>query len=726
MLKDALRQDYADLIQQQTWKMCLSSEKDRCTSLPDLTQSGQYLKKWSLPEKPTSVTYETSFKTPVFCKATYSNCHLYFAEVADAARFSLNGKFIGQHGRFYPDFEYAKNRPVHLSIPEGYLNPSGDNLLKIEAYYSRLSSAGIRKSPVMIAPQGLTREFESVAISQGIYLPLFSGFFLLFIALAVYIGRFEHRVFVSETRAVIHFLLAAGIFLIFFSGLPRSFFNVNVIGPMYYGSLYAMNWALFRASETLFHKWRSWKVWVDWSYRVICGGYLLLAIIGTFFPMHRGSPVYSLSNRLTDYFIPWATLPYVLGLVYAFQKMERYGVSLFLTFTTGLLIQVNDRVAHVQMSSAIGEVYLFKFFPVIFGLSLLAMLLFDSKKQSKVTLGGLREIKKAHQIFHDLRSPLGALSLGLDDPRVPQEIRHSWESNLQRIRSLITDWERGKGREHTYLPRLLHELIQTFEARSDFSEIEFRVSVSPDAHFHLVTISQVEVDRIFSNLFENSRRAMFGSSGVITVEVKSAKNQTLVKVIDNGEGIPEHALDSLLNENENYSLYDSSGIGLDYVKKVLRNRGGGFYIRSKLGRGTEVEVSFPHALEDHLCSTLEVSEATTRWVATPKNMQILAYAGLTSEKILEVSKITRDTIIENRNSLFILGEHDGFTGIDDLVSKNQIVALKPIKNSGDLFHPYSEVIIDPLAIPHLRVKTSERLLLEHRKSHQDFTRFGSV
>ena len=76
------------------------------------------------------------------------------------------------------------------------------------------------------------------------------------------------------------------------------------------------------------------------------------------------------------------------------------------------------------------------------------------------------------------------------------------------------------------------------------------------------------------------------------------KTYAIIKVIDYGIGIPEEELNSVFERfyqtrNKNISAQEGSGLGLAYIKHLVKIHNGEINIKSKLHKGTTCTVTIP-------------------------------------------------------------------------------------------------------------------------------------
>jgi len=208
---------------------------------------------------------------------------------------------------------------------------------------------------------------------------------------------------------------------------------------------------------------------------------------------------------------------------------------------------------------------------------------------------------------HDLRAPIASL-LGLieiarmeKDQDNMEKLLDMQKRSLQRLDHFIKDIV-----DHSRNTRLLVESEQiNFEnmINGSFEHLQFMetaehikkiISVELKAPFY-TSPSRLEIilNNLISNAlkYANPRR----NDPFIEVRVKANANKAEIRVIDNGEGIPEEAKPKIFDMFYRASSNGmGSGLGLYIVKEAIQKIGGTITVNSEFGRGTEFVVEIPN------------------------------------------------------------------------------------------------------------------------------------
>ncbi|MDE2144076.1 MAG: HAMP domain-containing histidine kinase, partial [Elusimicrobia bacterium] len=103
---------------------------------------------------------------------------------------------------------------------------------------------------------------------------------------------------------------------------------------------------------------------------------------------------------------------------------------------------------------------------------------------------------------------------------------------------------------------------------------------------------------VVKNLVENALKFDPTPSPVVAVRVKADDDRAALSVTDLGPGIPPEAHGAVFSrfhqvEKDFTGQMEGMGLGLPFVKKVAELHGGHATLRSKLGEGTTVTVTWP-------------------------------------------------------------------------------------------------------------------------------------
>jgi signal transduction histidine kinase len=215
----------------------------------------------------------------------------------------------------------------------------------------------------------------------------------------------------------------------------------------------------------------------------------------------------------------------------------------------------------------------------------------------------------ARQVAHDIRSPLGALSIALKSAiDLPHENRTLIESAADRIRNIADDLLKRniatKGLPHNNISVGLSVGLKKLEAeailpviaemRSLHAEIDFGVNIQPDV---MAIGCKTSFQRVISNIVNNSVES---KPSKISVTAMARSDKLVVTIQDNGCGMPEEILEKIRAGESGFSYQKENGNGLGVSSAIEFAKGwqGQFSIHSKLNEGTMVQIVLPLASRD--------------------------------------------------------------------------------------------------------------------------------
>ncbi|MBI4369692.1 MAG: HAMP domain-containing histidine kinase [Elusimicrobia bacterium] len=243
------------------------------------------------------------------------------------------------------------------------------------------------------------------------------------------------------------------------------------------------------------------------------------------------------------------------------------------------------------------------------------LLVASIRKQKELAVqAALGEVSQ--QVAHDIRSPLAALDAVTGSVnKLPEDERLIIRGAVNRIKDIANhllekNREQGQGKalddginaSPQAEPRavvLLSSLIEPLitEKRLQFrSQAGIDISANLDASSYglFAKVEPREFKRVLSNLINNSVEA-FRGKGAATLSLAGENNQILLKVQDNGPGIPHEILAKLGQRGQTHGKAGGSGLGLYHARTSLEAWGGSLDIGSEVGLGTEVMIKLPKA-----------------------------------------------------------------------------------------------------------------------------------
>ena len=233
------------------------------------------------------------------------------------------------------------------------------------------------------------------------------------------------------------------------------------------------------------------------------------------------------------------------------------------------------------------------------------------------------------QVAHDIRSPLAALDSSLNDiSQLPEEKRIIIRNAINRIRDIANnllekyrynsnekfdfDNNQTKNLKTCLISTLIDQVIT--EKRLQYKtkpEINIDFELTNNSYGLFSNIDPVEFKRIISNLVNNSVEAIPYDKGNIKVILSSEDEYVIVKVKDDGRGIPPEILSRLGEKGLTFNKKGGSGLGLYHSKTTLERWSGKLEINSELNKGTEIIIKIPKAkTPDWFCESINIDSKT--------------------------------------------------------------------------------------------------------------------
>lgn len=236
-----------------------------------------------------------------------------------------------------------------------------------------------------------------------------------------------------------------------------------------------------------------------------------------------------------------------------------------------------------------------------------------------VTLHDITYLKKLDRIksefvntvSHDLRSPLTAIMGYVELIERAGPVNELQKEFVRRVMGSVVN-----------ITRLVDDLLNLgrieagFDVRKDNIQMETLINLSIDALRKRIREKELEVAitaapnlpalvgnppqirQMVDHLLENAVKYT-SPGGTITIKLDSAQSQMLVRITDNGIGIPTQELgyvyDKFYRASNIHPDSQGSGLGLAIVKSIVENHHGRIWIDSTIDRGTEVSVVLPLA-----------------------------------------------------------------------------------------------------------------------------------
>jgi two-component system nitrogen regulation sensor histidine kinase NtrY len=211
----------------------------------------------------------------------------------------------------------------------------------------------------------------------------------------------------------------------------------------------------------------------------------------------------------------------------------------------------------------------------------------------------------AKQVAHEIKNPLTPMKLSVQHlERSWKDHPEEWEKNLKKIASTLVEQIDELSSIATefsnfaQMPKANNVKVELKERItyvvglfSKTEGIQFKTTFpEPDTYIYA---DREQISRVFINLIKNAIQSVpDGRKGVVEIKLETSDGFAIVKVQDNGKGIPEELGDKLFQPNFT-TKSGGMGMGLAIVKSIIENANGEISYETTIGKGTTFVVKLP-------------------------------------------------------------------------------------------------------------------------------------
>ena len=212
----------------------------------------------------------------------------------------------------------------------------------------------------------------------------------------------------------------------------------------------------------------------------------------------------------------------------------------------------------------------------------------------------------AKQVAHEIKNPLTPMRLSIQhlerslDPQSPdfkKALSNFSKKIIQQIDTLTSI--ANEFSRFAQMPKLqlkttdLKDLINTtIELFKDVSHIQFYFNDHSLINAY-IDGDKEQLIRVFNNLVNNAIQAISDDKqGIINIELKEEKNNFLIIVQDNGNGMSEKIKEKIFQPNFT-TKSTGAGLGLAMVKQIIDSHQGEISFVSSIKKGTSFFIQLP-------------------------------------------------------------------------------------------------------------------------------------
>lgn len=207
----------------------------------------------------------------------------------------------------------------------------------------------------------------------------------------------------------------------------------------------------------------------------------------------------------------------------------------------------------------------------------------EQKSARKERLSEMGDL--AAGVAHEIRNPLNSISIAsqrLASEFIPTENNDEYlaftkqiKEETRRLNEIINRFlalakEQNPKADTTKLKTVVDDFLTLIKFDAEEAGIIFNVTIDNN---HLIKLSADSFKQILSNLYNNSKEALAGRAGVISLSSSLQDSKTVFNFEDSGPGIPE------ANRDKVFTPYFTTkeagtGLGLPTVYRIVTDNGG--------------------------------------------------------------------------------------------------------------------------------------------------------
>lgn len=226
-----------------------------------------------------------------------------------------------------------------------------------------------------------------------------------------------------------------------------------------------------------------------------------------------------------------------------------------------------------------------------------------------------REIKIAAQVAHDIRSPLSALQVVVEQrlSEIDEFKRILLRDAIYDIRDITNNLEKNafpREKSITQIAILIEHVISERRTAIQNKFIKINQSFNLEAYSLFVNVISSEIKRIITNVINNSCEAIKSDDGVIDIFLEQKNENIMISIADNGTGV-SNEISTAIFERGFTTKANGSGLGLFHAKESLAQFGGVIDVSTGQAEGTVVTIAIPSEPPPHwYISSLSILEGS--------------------------------------------------------------------------------------------------------------------
>lgn len=219
-------------------------------------------------------------------------------------------------------------------------------------------------------------------------------------------------------------------------------------------------------------------------------------------------------------------------------------------------------------------------------------------QSEKLNVAGQIAAAVAHEIRNPLTSLKGFIKLLRQQTGIPHRYFAIMETELERINGIAQEML-YLGKPHIAdckvhsMPAIIRQVTALMESQAHMMNVSIEEIYS---QIPQVYGDENQLKQVLINLIKNAVEAM-PDGGTVTVETDEADGQAVIRITDQGTGIPEELIGKI--GNPFFTTKNSgTGLGLMVCRNIIKEHRGSMEVHSTAGAGTTFIILLPLHRED--------------------------------------------------------------------------------------------------------------------------------
>jgi light-regulated signal transduction histidine kinase (bacteriophytochrome) len=211
----------------------------------------------------------------------------------------------------------------------------------------------------------------------------------------------------------------------------------------------------------------------------------------------------------------------------------------------------------------------------------------------------------AYIVSHDLKAPLRGIKALTDwivtdySDKLDDDGREKLallSGRVNRMHNLIDGILQYSRVGHVQEERTTVDLHTLVDEVIDLLGVPDHIHITIEGELPTVTCQRIQIGQVFQNLLSNAVKYMDKPQGRITIACMENENQWEFRICDNGPGIEAQFHETIFLIFQTLvpkDQYDSTGVGLSVVKRIVENNGGKIWVESEVNEGSTFLFTLP-------------------------------------------------------------------------------------------------------------------------------------